>query len=87
MPSEQLASSGITNNQGWTDILGIEDGLAETLNVSESNKKHIKDISNILPPQNSPKLPDLGPSYPSPTPSNDVLISESWPKRIIKVLS
>lgn len=82
LPSE-LPTSGITSNQSWADVLGIEDSSAETLHVLEKEK--MKDVIDIPHLKNPPILPDSRSSYPSPAPSNDLLIPEGRPKRITKV--
>lgn len=87
MLSEQLTSSGITSNQDWADILGIENSSIEILNVFKSNKEQIKDISDNLPPQSPPILPNLRFSYLSLAFSDNILILESQLKRIIKIPS
>lgn len=79
----ELSLPGITSDQGWADLLGIDDNSVEISHVLEKEK--MQDTIDIPPPQDSPITPDLRPSYLSRAPFDDIPIPKSRPKRITRV--
>ena len=75
--------NGCVYDQGWADVLGIEDSSAETLNMVEKEK--MKDIIDIPHLEDPSILLGLGSSYPLFASSDDLAVPESRPKWFTKV--
>lgn len=78
-----MPASGTTSEQGWAEVLGIQDSSTETSTMLEKDK--VIDVTDLPHPEGPPSSPELESLHPSPEPPEDPPAKDLRPKRITKI--